>query len=155
VRPLLGIRREITRAACEAEHLAYRDDPHNADPRFTRVRLRTEVLPLLEDVLHGGTAEALARTAELVRDDLDALDTLAAALAPVGPALRAADLARHPRAIRTRVLRSWVGVPVTAAQLRALDALIADWRGQGPVSLPSGREVRRASGMLHLARSTS
>jgi tRNA(Ile)-lysidine synthase len=155
VRPLLGIRRETTRAACEAQRLTYRDDPHNADPRFTRVRLRTEVLPLLEDVLQGGAAEALARTAELVRDDLDALDTLAATLTPGGPTLSAADLASYPRAIRTRVLRAWVGVPVTAVQLRALDALIADWHGQGPVSLPSGREVRRASGMLHLARSIS
>ena len=31
------------------------DDPHNADPRFTRVRLRHEVLPLLEDVLRAGS----------------------------------------------------------------------------------------------------
>jgi tRNA(Ile)-lysidine synthase len=159
VRPLLGVRRETTRAACAAEHLAYRDDPQNADPRFTRVRLRAEVLPLLEDVLQGGAAEALARTAELLRDDLDALDALAAdalagVLAPDGPVLDAAALARHPRAIRTRVLRSWAGVPLSAVQLRALDALVADWHGQGPVALPSGRAVVRASGMLHLARSS-
>ena len=38
-------------------------DPHNADRRFTRSRLRHEVLPLLEEVLGGGVAEALARTA--------------------------------------------------------------------------------------------
>jgi tRNA(Ile)-lysidine synthase len=151
LRPLLGVRRETTRAACAAQGLAYREDPHNADPRFTRVRLRTEVLPLLEDVLHGGVAAALARTAELLRDDLDALDALAAALVPTGPRLPVADLAGHPRALRTRVLRAWVGDPATAAQLRALDALVADWHGQGPVSLPSGRSVHRASGMLHLA----
>jgi tRNA(Ile)-lysidine synthase len=150
LRPLLGIRRETTRAACAAERLPYRDDPHNADSRFTRARLRAEVLPLLEDVLHGGVAEALARTAELLRDDLDALDALAAVLVPAGP-LAAADLARRPLAIRTRVLRRWVGVPVTAAQLHALDALVSDWHGQGPVALPSGRAVRRTSGMLHLA----
>jgi tRNA(Ile)-lysidine synthase len=150
LRPLLGIRRATTRAACAAEQLPYRQDPHNDDPRFTRARLRAEVLPLLEDVLRGGVAEALARTAELLRDDLDALDALAGALAREGP-LPAGELARHPRAIRTRVLRSWAGVPLTAAQLRALDALVADWHGQGPVALPSGRTVRRASGMLHLA----
>jgi tRNA(Ile)-lysidine synthase len=151
LRPLLGIRRETTRAACATERLPYRDDPHNADPRFTRSRLRAEVLPLLEDVLHAGVAEALARTAELLRDDLDALDALAAALVTTGP-LAVDELAGQPRAIRTRVLRDWVGVPLTATQLRALDALIADWHGQGPVALPSGRTVRRASGMLHLAR---
>ena len=51
------------------------DDPHNADPRFTRVRLRHEVLPLLEDVLAGGVAEALARTAAQLRDDAEALSS--------------------------------------------------------------------------------
>jgi tRNA(Ile)-lysidine synthase len=173
VRPLLGVRRETTRAACAAEHLPYRDDPQNADPRFTRVRLRAEVLPLLEDVLHGGAAEALARTADLLRDDLDALDdlaraTLAATAQPAtaqppagrpgdgaGDALDAAALAAHPRAVRTRVLRAWAGGPLTAAQLRALDALLTDWRGQGPVALPSGRAVTRSSGMLRLDRSGS
>ena len=52
-------------------------DPHNADRRFTRVRLRTEVLPLLEEVLGGGVAEALARTATALREDTDTLDELA------------------------------------------------------------------------------
>ncbi|HST65531.1 MAG TPA: ATP-binding protein, partial [Mycobacteriales bacterium] len=154
VRPLLGIRRATTRAACAAEHLPYRDDPQNADPRFTRVRLRTEVLPLLEDVLHGGAAAALARTADLLRDDLDALDALARELTPAGPVLDAATVARHPRAIRTRVLRAWAEIPLTAAHLRALDALLTDWHGQGPVALPSGRVVTRASGMLRLDRSS-
>jgi tRNA(Ile)-lysidine synthase len=150
LRPLLGVRRATTRAACAAERLPYRDDPHNDDPRFARVRLRTEVLPALEAALQGGVAEALARTAELLRDDLDALDELAAAVTPAGP-LSADELRAHPRAIRTRVLRCWAGIPLTAAQLRALDALVADWHGQGPVALPSGRTVRRVSGMLHLA----
>ena len=151
LRPLLGIRRETTRDACAAGHLPYRDDPHNADPRFARVRSAHRGAAPLEDALHGGVAEALARTAELLRDDLDALDGLAAALSPGTPTLPVAGLAAQPRAIRTRVLKNWVGVPVTAAQLRALDALVADWHGQGPVALPAGRTVRRASGMLHLA----
>ena len=47
-------------------------DPHNTDRRFTRARLRAEVLPLLEDVLGGGVAEALARTATALREDTDA-----------------------------------------------------------------------------------
>jgi tRNA(Ile)-lysidine synthase len=88
LRPLLTVRRTTTRAACAG--LEVWDDPHNADPRFTRVRLRHEVLPLLEDVLSGGVAEALARTAEQLRDDVDALDAvaaqlLAAACAPATP----------------------------------------------------------------------
>jgi tRNA(Ile)-lysidine synthase len=77
LRPLLGLPRGVTRAACRAQHLAVWDDPQNADRRFTRVRLRHEVLPLLEEVLGGGVAEALARTAAQLRDDGEALDAAA------------------------------------------------------------------------------
>ena len=76
-RPLLGIPRAATHAACAELGLTPWHDPHNADRRFTRVRLRTEVLPLLEDVLGGGVAEALARTATALREDTDTLDELA------------------------------------------------------------------------------
>ncbi|MGH4007183.1 MAG: tRNA lysidine(34) synthetase TilS, partial [Pseudonocardiaceae bacterium] len=79
-RPLLGVRRAVTAAACDALGLAPWVDPHNADPRFRRVRLRTEALPLLEDVLAGGVAEALARTAGQLQEDLDLLDEQAGAL---------------------------------------------------------------------------
>jgi tRNA(Ile)-lysidine synthase len=79
-RPFLELRRATTRAACAALGLEPWDDPHNVDPAFRRVRLRREVLPLLEDVLAGGAAEALARTAGLLGDDLDALDEWAAAV---------------------------------------------------------------------------
>jgi tRNA(Ile)-lysidine synthase len=80
LRPLLTVRRATTRAACAGLGLPVWDDPHNVDPRFTRVRLRHEVLPLLEEVLAGGVAEALARTAAQLREDVDALDVVAARL---------------------------------------------------------------------------
>ena len=76
-RPLLGIRRALTHAACAELGLTPWQDPHNADRRFTRTRLRNEVLPLLEEVLGGGVAEALARTATALREDTDTLDELA------------------------------------------------------------------------------
>lgn len=159
-RPLLGMRRSRTRQACAALGLAPWDDPHNADPRFQRSRLRSEVLPLLEDVLQGGVAEALARTADLVRADLDALDELAehalpghqAATGPDATGLDVAALAPLPRALRTRVLRRWahsIGAgPLTAVHVAALDALITDWHGQRAVDLPGGFCVTRTSGTL-------
>src|SRR4051812_21448576 len=82
-RPLLGVRRTTTRQACADQGLPVWDDPWNADPAYTRARLRAEVLPLLEDVLGGGVAPALARTAALLREDLDALDALAAIEGPL------------------------------------------------------------------------
>lgn len=160
-RPLLQVRRADTEAACSELGLSPWHDPHNTDPRFTRVRLRAEVLPLLEDVLGGGVAEALARTAAALQEDGGVLDTLAAeSLVEAGGAdcLNIAVLKPLPAAIRRRVIRAWLlsagSVGLTDKQLRAIDALVTDWHGQGPVSLPCGQVVRRSSGMLHLARST-
>jgi tRNA(Ile)-lysidine synthase len=159
-RPLLGVRRETTRRACADQGLPVWDDPWNDDPAYTRVRLRTEALPLLEDVLGGGVAPALARTAALLREDLDALDDLAAGqlarLAAEGGAggLPAQELAGLPAALRRRVLRGWLrggGVPdLQAVHLGAVDALLTRWRGQGRVDLPGGAGVVRASGRLAL-----
>jgi tRNA(Ile)-lysidine synthase len=161
-RPLLDIRRSTTRAACAALELPVWDDPWNADPAYTRVRLRTEVLPLLENVLGGGVAGALARTAALLREDLDALDQLASAeLARLAGddrlpvhALPTVDVAALPGAVRGRVLRGWLrsaGVPdLQAVHLAAVDALLTRWRGQGRVDLPGGAGVVRASGRLVL-----
>jgi tRNA(Ile)-lysidine synthase len=154
-RPLLGLRRETTRAACAAQELPVWDDPWNDDPAYTRVRLRTEVLPLLEEVLGGGVAPALARTAAQLREDLDTLDDLAAAEADrllADGTLPAAELAALPAALRRRVLRAWLraaGVPdLQAVHLAAVDALITRWRGQGRVDLPGGAGAVRASGRL-------
>jgi tRNA(Ile)-lysidine synthase len=159
-RPLLGIRRAETRAACADQGLPVWDDPWNADPAYTRARLRSDVLPLLEEVLGGGVAPALARTAAQLREDLDALDALAAAeLAAQAEegGLPAARLAVLPDALRRRVLRGWLraaGVPdLRAVHLHAVDALVVGWRGQGAVALPGGASASRASGRLVLRTS--
>ncbi len=151
VRPLLGIRRATTAAACAALGLDPWDDPHNADPAYQRVRLRGEVLPLLDDVLRGGVAEALARTAALLRDDVDALDALAAAV-PRPAVLDTVELAALPAAVRTRVLRLWAAdrgaAALSAEHTASLAALVTAWRGQGPVDRPGGLRVVRSSGKL-------
>ncbi|HEY3608188.1 MAG TPA: tRNA lysidine(34) synthetase TilS [Pseudonocardiaceae bacterium] len=158
-RPLLGVSRLTTVAACARLGLTPWTDPHNTDPRFTRVRLRTEVLPLLEDVLSGGVADALARTAAQVREDNDALDALARATLRTAQAdgeLDVAALFDVPAAVRRRALRCWLlarGVrELTDPQLRAADDLVGRWRGQGGVWLPGGLVVRRAHGRLLLNR---
>ena len=162
-RPLLGVRRAVTVAACDALGLAPWADPHNADPRFRRVRLRTEALPLLEDVLAGGVAEALTRTAGQLQEDLDLLDDQAGALlaqarwgaVPDVSALHVAALASAPAALRRRVLRRWLldagVVELTDAHLRAADDLIGRWSGQGAVRLPGGVELSRSHGKLDIS----
>ncbi len=149
-RPLLGVRRAVTHGACAQLHLTPWQDPHNADPRFTRVRLRAEALPLLEEILGGGVAEALARTAAGLRDDNDALDALAAEVLGVasrGVELAVAPLVALPAAVRRRAIRSWLlaggASALTDVQLRGVDRLVVDWRGRGGVAVGSALRNQR------------
>ncbi|OBA96085.1 tRNA lysidine(34) synthetase TilS [Mycobacteriaceae bacterium 1482268.1] len=162
-RPLLDVRRTLTHQACDELGLQPWHDPHNTDRRYTRVRLRTEVLPLLEDVLGGGVAEALARTATALREDTDTLDELAQSTlgGAGGEGLATAQLAVLPDAIRRRVIRGWLlaggATNLTDKQIRAVDTLITDWRGRGGVAVGSPlRNMRlfagRRDGLLTLYR---
>lgn len=154
-RPFLGLRRAETLRICAALGLEPWADPHNDDPRFRRSRLRAEVLPLLEDVLGGGVAEALARTATQVRDDLELLDELADQMADPTDA---AALAALPAALRRRVLRraaldaGALGSELSAHHIAELDRLVTDWHGQQRVELP-GRvsAVRSPQGLRFVA----
>ncbi len=150
-RPLLTIRRSDTEAACAAAGLVPWQDPQNADPSFTRVRLRREVLPLLEQVLGGGVAPALARTAELMADDLTALDEMAeraVEAAATAGTLDRAELGRWPAAVRRRALRIWVArgagvTELTYRHLLRLDGLVTAGRSGSAVRLPGGIDVVR------------
>ncbi|RNL62217.1 tRNA lysidine(34) synthetase TilS [Nocardioides marmoriginsengisoli] len=107
-RPLLGITRAQTEAACRAEDIVWWEDPHNADPRFLRSRVRHSVLPVLERELGPGVAQALARTAEQLRLDMDELDLHAEAAleeARIEGGIDADDLEYTSPAIFGRVLR--------------------------------------------------
>ncbi|MEV8212943.1 tRNA lysidine(34) synthetase TilS [Leifsonia sp. NPDC077715] len=159
LRPFLGLRRSATRAFCADSRLEPWADPHNDDPSYTRVRVRNTVLPVLERELGPGVAEALARTAEQLREDDDALDGLALEWAQelVGQAddgavtLDVRGLAADPAALRQRIIRLVVsaefGVSLTRAHTLAVAALITDWHGQGPLDLPGVRVVRQ-NGLL-------
>ena len=149
-RPLLGVRRSATHAACAELGLTAWQDPHNTDRRFTRTRLRLEVLPLLEDVLGGGVAEALARTATALREDTEMIDALAAQALPevrAGTRLQPRALAALPDPVRRRVIRGWLlaggATGLTDKQIRGVDALITAWRGQGGVAVGSSLRGER------------
>jgi len=157
-RPFLALRRATTAAACRDAGLDPWLDPHNADPAFTRARIRERVMPLLEAELGPGVAEALARTAEQLREDAEALDALADEVAEdlaehvdAGIALPAEALAANPPALRHRLIRLAVaaefGRSLTRRQTLEVARLVTHWRGQGPLDLP-GVTVAREGGML-------
>ena len=158
LRPLLTVHRTQTRAACAAENLQPWDDPHNADPRFARVRVRATVLPVLETELGPGVAEALARTAAQLREDAEAFDEMVDETiedlvehAEAGISVSATALAANPAALRHRIIRRVVAgefhESLTRTQTLEVARLVTDWSGQGPIDLP-GCRARRVGGRL-------
>jgi tRNA(Ile)-lysidine synthase len=158
LRPLLGMRRATTRAACAAEDLRPWEDPHNEDPSFARVRVRRTVLPTLEAELGPGVAEALARTAEQLREDAEAFaemidETIEDIVehAEAGISVSAAALAANPAALRNRIIRHVVaaefGTSLTRVQTVEVARLATEWAGQGPIDLP-GCRARRQGGRI-------
>jgi tRNA(Ile)-lysidine synthase len=150
-RPLLGLRRATTAAACADLGLQAWQDPHNRDFRFARARVRHQVMPALEEALGPGVAEALARTASQLRADAEYLDDLAFA---ESGGLDASRLEALPAAIRMRVLRDaaiMAGCPpgtLTAGHIEQIDALVTAWRGQRGVDLPGRVQARRRDGKV-------
>jgi len=160
VRPLLGIDRATTEIACHESNIEYWVDPHNSNQEFTRVRVRENILPLLENDIGPGIIDALARSAKILREDATALDEWAENIfRQVEPMdIEISILATLPVAVRSRVLRMAIyaaGAPagsISAAHLEPIEAFVSDWRGQGHTSLPGGVKVCRISGRLSLSK---
>jgi tRNA(Ile)-lysidine synthase len=160
VRPFLRIRRATTEQVCAELGLDPWQDPHNADRRFTRVRVRETVLPTLEAELGPGVAEALARTAELVRDDNELLDRLAAEASRTAEGLGGTDtldcaaLESQPPALRRRIIRLWLlthGLgDLSLRHISAVESLVIDWHGQKAIQIP-GATVTRTAGRLRVS----
>jgi len=155
LRPLLGIAREVTHAFCADAGLKPWADPQNLEERFTRVRVRNNVLPMLEAELGPGVAEALARTAELLREDTDYLDAqalaaydLAVSAGPTSLKLDVDRLKDLPPAIRNRVILRALevfGATISRVHVLAVADLIDNWHGQKELTLPGVRVVRQGA----------
>jgi tRNA(Ile)-lysidine synthase len=140
VRPLLCYTRGETTAHCEARGLRWLDDPSNDTARFARGRVRGGLLPALRSV-HPAAEANVIRTAELLREEAEALDELVAAtvdggrvelarLRGLGPALR--------RLVLQRLAEEAAGEPVPAAGRRAGEILALSDRGSSSLDLGGG-----------------
>lgn len=164
-RPLLSwARRADTESYCRARGAEFRTDDMNEDERFARVRVRRQLLPLLES-FNPRASEAIARAAELLREDASALELLASRLLEdaregseveshgAGP-LRVAALKEAPAALRRRALRQWIGRGrgglrrLSLAHLLAVERLLEGERGGRVAELPGGCRVERRRGLL-------
>lgn len=158
LRPLLSITRETTVAFCNDSGIEVWNDPHNEDPRYLRVRIRHEVLPLLEQTMGPGVAAALARTADQLRADADALDAMARSTfeatvmrLPTAVELPADAFDELAAAIGARVIKlaiEAVGGTATSSGIESVSELVSKWHGQKSLTLPGARVERTGAKLV-------
>ncbi len=147
--PLLGLRRHETRSLCDELGLTPLSDPMNEDDRFQRVRIRNEVLPLLGDVAKRDVVDVLVRQAELLRDDDDLLDELAAMI----DVHDAKAVTQAPIALARRAIRQWLADPLPP-NAATVERVLAVARGQATAcDIGDGRQVRRSRQRLGIRTS--
>lgn len=165
VRPLMGwARRADTESYCAERAVAFRDDEMNRDERFARVRVRQTLIPLMQS-FNARLVEALARTAELLREDGAALRAVAERLleeacaestSSPGSPLRVDVLLGAPPALRRRALRLWIAGfrgdlrRLEMVHILAVEKLLAGERGGRIIELPGGTTVRRKRKLIYL-----
>lgn len=164
LRPLLGVSRETTEQFCHDSGLHFWSDPQNSDEKFTRVKLRRTVIPQLEAALGGGVTEALARTAELLRADLDFVDSFARSryellvrTSPTALTFSVTALSSEHSAAASRVVHIAISAFGSAATKNHIDEvmqLLNNWHGQKELTLPGVRVVRQGDDLIFKSAKT-
>jgi tRNA(Ile)-lysidine synthase len=165
VRPLLWARRSDTENYCRFRKTQFLVDEMNSDAGFSRVRVRQQLLPLMQS-FNNRIVEAISRTAVQLREDRAVLATDSdellqrASLSPdsddetEAPALNVKLLANEPPALRRRALREWVSKArgstrrLEMVHLLAVEKLLEGNAGGRTVELPGGGRVRRSKNRL-------
>jgi tRNA(Ile)-lysidine synthase len=167
-RPLLWARRSDTEGYCRSQKREFLVDEMNSDDRFARVKVRKQLLPLMQS-FNNRIVDALSRTATLLREDSAVLFSSASELLRLAsenlaseksetkpPALNVSLLVSAPPALRRRALRQWISEArgdtrrLEMVHLLAVEALLEGGRGGRIAELPNGGKVRRRQGWLEL-----
>jgi len=166
VRPLMWARRSDTESYCRLRKASFLTDEMNSDQKFARVKVRNQLLPLMQS-FNNKIVEALSRTASQLREDAavllndsDALLRRAAVLDHVDgdetttPVLDVKVLATAPPALRRRALRQWISEArgssrrLEMVHLLGVEKLLEGSEGGRVVELPGGSRVRRKKNRL-------
>jgi tRNA(Ile)-lysidine synthase len=159
VRPLLNwAQRADTEEFCRSEKIKYREDPMNRDEAFLRVRIRKQVLPLLQDI-NPQIVTHLAKLSSALREEGEAAELaaqvcLVAAIEVNKDKINVKQLTGLPAAVRKRVLRLWLsGLRGDLRRLdmkhfTALERLAFSGTGGKRVELPGGEIVTFSKGRL-------
>lgn len=167
IRPLLNwARREMTEEYCRAREIEFRNDSMNEDLNFARVRVRRELIPLLE-TFNSNIVEQIAQTARLMRADADELNCTARQLFESSindslvPALKVDFLRGVSVSLRRRVLRMWLKnnrnslKRITAKHLTALEKLLLSGQGGSFVEFPGGGIAIKKGNLILYERQSS
>ena len=166
VRPLLSwARRSETENYCRFKGVEFRSDSMNEDQSFSRVRVRKQLMPLMQS-FNNRIVETLSRTANLLGEDASALSSQANQLIESAtdpnnsetatPALDVKVLANAPAAVRRRALREWILRArgnlrrLETVHLLGVEKLLEGDRGGRVAELPGGMTVARKGGKLEL-----
>lgn len=148
-RPIRGLRRVETHQLCDALGLQPVVDESNSDLRFRRNRVRAQLLPLIDAIAERDLVPVLARQAELLRDDAQLLDELAATIDPAD----AKALAAAPLPLARRAVRAWLrtGAESHPPDAASVERVLAVARGEAVAcQVEGGRSVRRSQNRLRL-----
>ncbi len=151
VRPLLNwAKREDIEQFCVENNQPFRHDAMNDDLKFTRVRIRKEIIPLLKKI-NPKIIETLSNTANLLREDADELQKTA----PVSTELLSQiELKMMSKSKRLRVLRSWLEHQrgnlrqLDLKHLEAIERLVFSPKSGREIELPNGEKVSKKGGNI-------
>jgi tRNA(Ile)-lysidine synthase len=173
-RPLISwARRSDTEDYCRMMGVEFRVDEMNDDENFSRVKIRKQLLPLMES-FNNRIVEALNRTASLLHEDATVLSAQAGELLKLAtaeqandrannietklPALNVKVLLQAPAAVRRRALRQWLSETrgnlqrLEMSHLLAVEKLLSG-RGGSVAELPGSFRVMRNGKFLRVFNS--
>ena len=152
IRPLLSwATRSDTEDFCRANKVAYRTDRMNNDEKFSRVRIRKTILPLLAE-MNPAIVKTLARSADLIRGNGEVAELEFAS--PTYANLPLKDLKSMSPARLYSALRSWLRVRrgtlrgLGLEHIQAVERLISSRKSGKTVELPAGGRVTKHGGEL-------
>jgi tRNA(Ile)-lysidine synthase len=152
-RPLLGATREETTAYCEERDLRWHDDASNEEAGYRRNLLRRGLVPELAEI-HPAARENVLRTAALLREEAELLDSLVDAELEEGAISRQRFAQLHPalrRLVLQRLADEAAGRPVAGAA-RFAEQVAGLYRGGSTLDLGGGVRAVLEGGVLRAER---
>lgn len=152
-RPMLfQIRKDQTPAICNEEKIKYVEDKANNNNKYSRVQIRKNLVPLMDQIMNRDVSPIIARNSRLIKSENAFLNSLAAKSWPGKETPLAKTLAELNQVIALRAIRIWIGHP----RIRSRDAkrVLAVAKGKAKaVQLEGKIRVWRSKGVMYYEKS--